>query len=113
MVKSVEILQPPHKSRSIVDHILGVRETPIFGIVFSEETVPHIQKGIEFVVKRNPWIIEHYELEEKTKKEEGIPIVRGSLPPFKRGVYERFMGVFTQFQKFVEGKQAQKDALSE
>jgi len=113
MGKSVEILQPPHKSRSIVDHILGVRETPIFGIVFSEETVPHIQKGIEFVVKRNPWIIEQYQLEEKTKKEEGIPIVRESLPPFKRGVYERFLGVFTQYERFKLKQQAQKDAPSE
>jgi len=48
MVNRVEELQPPRGSRLIVDHILGVREVPIFGIVFSEETVPHIQKGIEF-----------------------------------------------------------------
>ncbi len=109
MVNRVEELQPPRGSRLIVDHILGVREVPIFGIVFSEETVPHIQKGIEFVVRRNPWIIEQYLLEEKTKKEEGIPVVRGSLPLLKREVYERFLDVFTQFQKFIKKKQAQKD----
>lgn len=109
MSPNKEILQPPYAIRPFVEHILGVRELTRPIIIDSNETALQIKEGIAFVVIRNRWIWEQYELEVPERVSEEIPISRGRLTPLKRDVYERFLGIYVLFQKYINESQVTKN----
>lgn len=109
MNSNKESLQPPYGSRPFVNHILGVRELTRPIIIDSNETALQIKEGIAFVVIRNKWILDQYKLEGSRAILEEIPISRGRLTPLKRDVYERFVGIYALFQKYINESQVTKN----